>query len=309
MRRFAVSICSSVMVLACGVASGQDYPTKTVRLITSAAGGASDFVARMVAQGLTTTLGQPVIVDNRSAKIAVESVLRAQPDGYTLLAGNPSLWIVPLFEQASYDAVRDFSPVSMTANAPLLLVVHPALPARSVSELIALAKARPGSLNIAASTVGTSSHLAAELFKGMARIDMVYVPYKGGGPQVIGLISGETQVAFDTGASLLQHVNAGKLRALAVTSPKRSEQFPDLPTVAATVPGYEAGSSFNIFAPAKTPEAIIDRLHQEIVRILARPDSKEKLMNVGLEAVASSPGQLATAMKSEVARIGKLLGK
>ena len=307
MRRSTASILSVALALAVGAASAQDYPTKPVRLITSAAGGASDFVARILAQGLSGPLGQPVIVDNRGAKVAIESVLRAPPDGYTLLAGNPTLWVGPLFEPTSYDALRDFSPVTITASAPLLLVVHPAMPARSVKELIAIAKAKPGALNIAAATVGTSSHLAAELFKAMARIDMVYVPYKGGGPQVIGLISGETQIAFDTGASLLPHVKAGKLRALAVTSPKPSAQFPDLPTVAATVPGYEAGSSFNIFAPAKTPEPIITRLHQEIVRVLARPESKEKLMNVGLEPVGSTPEQLASAMRSEVARIGKLL--
>jgi tripartite-type tricarboxylate transporter receptor subunit TctC len=253
-------------------------------------------------------LGQPVIVENRGAKIAVESVLRAPPDGYVLLAGNPSLWVVPLFERASYDAVRDFSPISLTASAPLLLVVHPSVPARSVKDLIALAKARPGALNIAAATVGTSSHLAAELFKAMARVDMVYIPYKGGGPQVIGLISGETQVAFDTGASLLPHITSGRLRALAVTSAKPSALFPGLHTVAASgVPGYEAALMYGVFAPAGTPRPIINKLNTEIVRVLHRVDVKERLFNAGAEVVGSSPEALGSIVKSEMTRLGKVI--
>ena len=296
--------------LGAGVVSGQDYPSKPIRIVTSEAGSGSDFTARIIAQGLTGNLGQPVIVDNRagaSGAIAMDTVGKAQPDGHTLLVSGNSFWIVPLIQKQPYDPLRDFSPVAMLSGNPNILVVHPSLPVKSVKELIALAKARPGELNYSSAATGTATHLAAELFKAMAGVNIVSVTYKGGAAAVSAVIGGEVQLAFTVAAAVMPHINSGRLRALAVTSLKPSALVPGLATVAATVPGYEAGATAAMFAPSRTPAAIISRLNREVVRILNQADVKERFINFGVETVGSSPEQLAAAVKSDTVKWGKII--
>ena len=298
---------AGLMVLNAGGVSGQNYPTKPVRLVTSLPGGGNDFVARVIAQGITAPLGQPVIVDNRGAQPAMQIVFKAQPDGYNLFVGGADFWTAPLIRKMEWDPVKDFSPISNTTAAYTILVINPSLPAKSVRELIDLAKAKPGALNFNSSSIGSAGHLSGELFKSMAGINMVHIPYNSGGAAITAVISGEVQLAFFAPAAVAPLVKAGKLRALAVTSPKPTALAPGLPTIAETVPGFEIGSATAVLAPARTPAAIINRLNQEIVRLLNQADVKEKFFNVGVEVVASSPQQLAALMKSDIARLGKVI--
>jgi tripartite-type tricarboxylate transporter receptor subunit TctC len=309
-----VSVC--VMMLSTGVAYGQDpstelrtgFPSKPIRIITPGAGSSADIASRLIAQGISGPLAQQVIVDNRpNGVIAADAVAKAPPDGYTLLLAGGSFTIGPLLQNTPFDPVRDFAPITLAVRAPNVLVVHPSLPIKSVKELIALAKARPGELNYASAGSGSSSQLAGELFKSMAGVNIAGVPYKSGTTLMIAVIGGEVQLMFGTGGSVAAHIKSGKLRALAVTSPQPSALTPGLPTVAATVPGYEADTTYGIFAPAKTPQAIVNRLNQEIVRLLKSAEAKERLFNSGLEVIASSPEQHAVAMKSEIARLGKVI--
>ena len=306
--RFVLSIFSvASMVLAPGAVTGQTYPNKPIRIVTSLPGGGNDFAARVMAQGLAGPLGQPVIVDNRGAAPAMSIVFKGQPDGYTLLLTGSDFWIGPLIRKTAWDPVKDFSPISHTTTAPNVLVVHPALPVKSINELIALAKSKPGALNYSSSSIGSANHLGAELFKSMAGVNIVHIPYSGGGPAITAVLGGEVQLAFIAPAGVASLVKAGKLRALAVTSPKPSELAPGLPTIAATVPGYQIGSATAVLAPARMPGAIINRLNQEIVRLLSQPDVKETFFKVGVEVVASSPQEFAATMKSEMARLGKVI--
>ena len=286
----------------------QDYPTKSIRLVTSVPGGASDIVARTLARELTTSFGQPVVVDNRGALAGIEAVARAAPDGHTLMVASNSFWIGPLMQNMSYDPVKDFSPISLTQISPNILVVHPTMPAKSVKELIALAKAKPGALNVASGSTGAVSHLAAELFKSMAGVDIVTVPFKGAGPALLGLLSGQVQLMFATSGSAAPHLSAGKLRALAVTTAQPSALAPDLPTIAASaLPGYDATAMWGLLAPSRTPAALIKRLNEEIVRAVQKADVKDRLFNAGLETVGSSPSQFAAAIKSEMTNMGKVI--
>jgi tripartite-type tricarboxylate transporter receptor subunit TctC len=290
-----------------GVAGAQDYPAKPIRIVTSAAGGGSDFTARQIAQGISGSLAQPVVVDNRAGGIiAAEVVAKSPPDGYTLTVQG-ALWIVPLLAKAPYE-VGDFAPVIQTERIVNIVAVHPSVPAKSVRELVLLAKARPGELNYASVSIGGSTHLAVELFKSMADANIVHVPYKGAATAVPALISGEVQLMiFDAGV-LAPHVKSGKLRALAVTSAQPSALFPELPTVASSgLPGYESGAMAGLFAPVKTPRAIIDRLNQEIVRALSRPDVKERFQGQGLEVVAGTPDEFAAAIRADTARLSKVI--
>ncbi len=298
-------------VLAAASAGAQDFPAKPIRLVTAGIGGSPDLVSRILAQGLPTQLGQQFIVDNRSSGLVpAEIVSRAAPDGYTLLVTSNAMWILTLMQSAPYDPVADFAPITLATMAPTILVVHPTVPAKSVKALIALAKTRPGALNYASSTTGTASHLAGELFKIMAGVNIVRVAYKGAGLATTDLITGQVQMSFFTATSVLPHVKAGKLRALAVTSTTPFELFPDLPTVAASgLPGYEAISMYCVFAPAKTPEAVIARLNREMVQFLKTPAARTRLLNVGSEVVAGSPAQLATAMKADIASVRKVIAK
>jgi tripartite-type tricarboxylate transporter receptor subunit TctC len=254
-------------------------------------------------------LGQPVITENRSSGVIPGQIVsQAAPDGYTLLVYSSTLWIGPLMQQAPYDAVKDFAPITLATRAPNLLLVYPGVAANSVKELIALAKAKPGALNYASGGTGSSAHLAGELFKALAGVNLVQIPYKSNGAAINDLIGGQVQVMFATAGSAGPNVKSGKLRALAVTGLQPSPIMPGLPTVAASgVPGYEAESVTVVLAPAKTPATLVSRLNQEIVRVLNRADVKERFFNLGLETVGSTPAQLSATMKSEIARLGKVI--
>ena len=308
--RFILGMFSvAMLILGANAASGQTFPSKPVRIVTSEPGGSGDLLGRLIAQGLTGGLGQPVIVENRGGSVVIPSLIvaKASPDGYTLLLYGGTFWVGPLLESMPYDPVKDFSPVTLAVGSPGIVVVHPSLPVNSVKELIALAKAKPGALNYGSGATGAITHLAVELFKVMAGVNVVRIPYKGAGPAINALIGGQVQFMFATSGSVASHVKSGKLKALAVTSAQPSRLFPDLPTVAATVPGYRGESIFGLFAPAKTPAAIIRRLNQEIVRVLNSTDVKEKLFTSGIEVVASSPEEFGAALKTEIARLRKVI--
>ena len=300
---------AGLLALSAGLASGENYPSKSVRMVTAEVGAAGDLVARSIAPGLSESFGQPVVVENRggSGVIPIQTVAKAQPDGYTLLVFGTALWLLPFIQDVSY-SVRDLAPITLAVTTPLLLVVHPSLPVKSVKELIALAKARPGTLNYASGIAGSATHLPAELFKSMAGVDIVRVAYKGGGPALTAILGGEAQVMFATSSGAGPHVGSGRLRALAVTSAQPSALFPGLPTVAASgLPGYDAASIMCVFAPARTPPALIGRLNQEITRVLNKPEVKERFVRAGSEVVASSPAELAAAIKADMARMGKVI--
>ncbi len=304
-----VSVC--LMAATANRAFGQSYPNKSIRIVTSEPGGGADLVARIAAQGLTVVLAQQVIVDNRggSAVIPAEIVAKAPPDGYTLSVSGNTTWLLPfLQENVPYDPLKDFSLISLTTSSPAVLAVHPSVAASSVKELIALAKARPGELNYASGTLGSTTHLATELFKVMAGINIVRVPYKGAGPALIALGAGQVQLMFFPASSGTPHMKAGRVKGLAVASAQPTALAPGLPTVTASgLPGYESGTFHVVFAPARTPEAIINRLNQEIVRYINRPEVKDQLFNSGLDIVGSSPQQSASTMKAEMDRMGKLI--
>jgi len=310
LQRFVVRVIAvCAMVLGAGVASGQNFPNKPIRIVTSEAGGGNDVQARLIAQGLTGALGEQVIVENRpSGIIPGDIVSKAQPNGYTLLLYNNALWTGPLIQSTPYDAVKDFSPIVAVAKAANVLVVNPALPIHSVAELVALAKAKPGELNYGSSGTGASNHLAAELFRVMAGINIVRINYKGAGPALTALLAGEIQLMFPTAGAVAPHIRTGRVRVLAVTSAEPTALAPGVPTVAASgLPGYESISIYGIFAPAGTPRALIDKLNREIVRLLNRADIKEKFFNAGMETMGGSPEQLAATVKSEIARVGRVI--
>jgi len=293
---------------AASTAVAQDYPAKAIRIVTSPAGGGNDFVARLVAQGITGPLGQPVVIDNRPTPVIGETVARTVPDGYTLLVAGSSFMIGHLIQQQSFDPVRDFAPISLAGTAPNVVLVHPSLPVKSVRELITLAKARPGELNYASSGTGSTQYLSAELFKSMAGITVVNVAYGGGGPGLIALISGEVQLIFSPSSTAAPIVKSGKARALAVTSLKPSALAPGLPTVSETgLPGYEVISVDAVWAPAKTPAAIINRLSQEIAKAINRPDIRQRYFDAGVDVVGSTPEALAGTLQSEIAKWGKVI--
>jgi len=292
-----------------GVAHAQEFPVKPIRIVTTGIGGGGDFVARLVGGGMSGPLGQPVIIDNRaSGVIPGDIVAKAPPDGHTLLVGSNSLWIGPFFEKTPYDPLRDLAPISLTSSAPNILVVHPSLPVKSVRDLVALAKARPGELNYASSASGGSAHLAGELFKYLAKVDIVRIPYKGTTAATIDLTGGHVQLMFSTAATVAPLIKAGRLRALAISTAKPSAVFPGVPTVAsAGVPGYETAQFTGIFATGRTPPAVINRLNQEVLRALASAEVKAKFLGAGVEPVGTTPQQLTDIMKSEVARIGRMI--
>ncbi|MBI3068912.1 MAG: tripartite tricarboxylate transporter substrate binding protein, partial [Betaproteobacteria bacterium] len=240
--------------------------------------------------------------------IGAEMAAKSPPDGYTLLVAAGSFWIGPLLRDTPYDPVRDFSPISMVSRAPNVVAVHPSLPVKSVKELIALAKARPGVLNYSSGATGSSSHLSGELFKALAGVNIVRIPYKGTAPALNDLIAGQVHLMFPTASAVAPHLKSGRLRALGVTSAEPSVLFPGLPAVAAMgLSGYEAVSMTGIFAPAGTPATIINRLNREVVRVLNMADVKEKLFRLGVEPVGSSPEELAAKIKYEMTRLGKVI--
>jgi len=298
----------ALMLVSAGGVSSQDYPSKPIRFVTVSVGSDSDRVARLIAQGVSGPLGQQVIVDNRPTGIIPgEVVSKASPDGYTVLVVGSSFWTGPIFQKTPYDVIKDFSPITLVGSVPNLLVVHPSLPVKSVKELIALAKARPGELNYAAGATGGSAHLSAELFKAMTGVNILRIPFSSGSIRMAALLSGEVLMEFASPDAVAPHVKAGKLRALAVTSLQPSALVPGVPLVAAVVPGYESDSSNAMFAPAKTPDAIIKRLNSDVVQFLNSADAKERFLKAATEIIASTPDQLAARMKTTQAVIGKLI--
>ena len=284
----------------------QDWPNRAVRIIVPfAPGGGTDLVARMTAQKLAERYGQPFLVENRSGAggtLGSEVVAKARPDGYTLGVVSGSHSINPsLYRNLPFDTRRDFTAVSNLVAGPALLVVHPSLGVNTVREFIALARSKPGQLAFASSGNGTPPHLAGELFKVMAGVDLIHVPYKGNGPAYTDLISGQVPVMFPNITTALQHVRSGKLRALAVTGKSRTRLAPDIPTVAESgLPGYELNSWFGLVAPAGTPAALVAQLQQEIARLYQQPELRDKLLAQGVEPVASTPAEFSEQIKSEI---------
>ena len=309
MRRFiAVAFAAAVSVCAAGVACAQDYPAKVIRIVTSPPGGSNNFVSRLLVKGLTDRAGWQFVVDNRPTVLAPEVVMRTAPDGYTLLVTGGTFVTGYLIDKLPYEPLRDFAPITLTHRQPNILVVHPSLPVKSVKELIALAKAKPGELNYSSSGVGSSNHMAAELFKFMTGVRIVRINYKGVGPAVSALLSGEVQLMYANLASVSHYLQSGRLRPLAITSAEPSPLYANLPTMAASgLPGFEAVVMTGVYAPLGTPAAIVNRLNQEIVRAINLPDIKEKFSNTGIETVGSSPQELTAAMQAEIARTASLL--
>ena len=289
------------------------WPVRPIRMIVAyPPGGGTDQVGRVMAEQLAQQLGQNVVVDNRggaTGNIGTELAARAVPDGYTLLMGNvaPNAVNVSLFKKLGFDPLKDFAPISLVAVTPNILVAHPSMPVKTVPDLIALAKSKPGTLNFPSAGVGSSSHLAGEMLKSMARIDMVHVPYKGGGPALIATISGQVQIMFATMPAAMPHVKSGKVRPIAVTTAKRSLAMPDLPTIAESgVQGYEAATWYGLLAPARTPKPVIDRLHGETVKILAGP-TRQRMEAQGFEPDGGTPAAFAAYIKSEIAKWAKVI--
>ena len=308
--RIVSCVCAAgVSLLGVQAVCAQKYPAKPIRMITAEAGGGNDFGARLIAQGLTGSLGAQVIVDNRSSGMIPGTLLAKAPaDGYTLLYYGKAFWIGPLFQDdAPYNPLKDFSPITLVGKAPTILVVHPSVAATTVKELITLAKAKPGTLNYASDSTGSPNHLAGELFKAMAGVNIVRIPYKGSGAAMNNLIGGEVQMSFGTAASVTPHVKSGRLRALGITSLQPSAVYPGLPTVASTLPGYEAGSIYAVFAPPKMPATLVTRLNSEIVRLLNTTEAKEKFFNTGVEVVASSPAELESTVNSDINTTVKMI--
>jgi len=309
-----VSLVLSLLLTLAGWARAEDYPGHPIRLIVPfAPGGGNDTVARLVGDSLGKRLGQPIVIDNRPGAggvVGAEAAAKAAPDGYTLfLGGVGSHAINPnLHKDLSYDPIRDFAPITLLASAPLILVVHPSVPAQSVQQLVALAKSQPGKLDYASNGNGSSSHLAAVMFSSMAGVDMVHVPYKGLSPALTDLLAGRDQLMFSSVVAILPHVRAGKLRALAVTSRMRMALLPDIPTLAESgVPGYETSSWYGILAPAGTPPQVVRRLHDEIVKVLAQDDVRKALAQEGAEAVGDTPEEFAAFIRAEKERLGAVI--
>ena len=294
-------------------AQAQTWPAKPIRMVVpSAPGGGTDITARVMAPKLSEFLGQQVVVENRAGAgtmIGGEVVAHAAPDGYTLLMGISTLAINPaMYRRVPYDALKDFAPITQAVSLPNILVVHPSLPVKSVKELVAFAKARPGQIQFASAGIGTSPHLASELFLYMTGTRMLHVPYKGSGAGLIDVIAGHVPVMTPSILSGLPHAKAGRLRALGVSSTKRAGGAPEIPTIAeAGVPGYEAVQWFGILAPAGTPRPVIERLHRESVRVLQSPDIRERLQADGADPVASSPEEFAAFLRSETVKWAKVV--
>jgi tripartite-type tricarboxylate transporter receptor subunit TctC len=295
-------------------ASAQAFPSKTIRFIVGfAPGGSTDIVARLIAQEMAKNVGQQVVVDNRpgaGSAIAAEVTAKAPPDGHTLFACTTGVFaIMPfLYSKLGYNHEKDLVPVTQTGSLPYIIVLHPSLPAKNLKEFIALARARPGQINFASSGIGTASHLSAEYFKNEARLDLVHVPYKGTGNAMADLLAGQVVLMFDQPVSSLPHVQAGKLKVLGITSLKRFQTLPEIPTVAEQgLPGFEAISWAGVCAPGGTPRPIVDRLYNEIAKVLKVPEIRDRLLRDGIEPVGSTPEQFLQHTRSEAAKWGKVV--
>ena len=309
----AALITAMCAMLASGAAQSQNYPSKPIRFIVPfPPGGGNDIVGRIVAQKLAEGFGLSVVVDNRGGAggtVGTEMAAKAPADGHTMLVNNISLAVnATLFPKLPYDTLKDLAPVTLVGRQPNIVVVNPSVPARSVHELLALAQAKPGEINYGSGGVGTASHLATELLKLMAKVDMVHVPYKGLGPALTDLMGGQIQLIISTLASALPQVRAGKLRALAVTTAKRSAFFPEIPSMdEAGVRGYEFSTWYGLLVPARTPRSIVDRLNQEMARVLGSGAVNDQFASQGLEAAHTSPQEFGVYLKSEVEKWAKVV--
>ena len=313
MKRLYVPALAAALYAA--AAASQGYPSKPIRIVVAFSPGAStDILARAVAHRLTEAWGQNVLVENRAGgaggTVGTAYVARSAPDGYTLLMANNSTHTVAphLYKKAGYDPIRDFAPVSLTARIPLALTIHPSLPAKDVKGFIELARRRPGQLLFSSSGTGTSIHLAGELFKWRAKVDMTHVPYKGAGQAVVDLVAGQVQLQFASIPTALPYIQQGRLRALGVTTAKRSALFPELPTISeAALPGYEMANWVGLMAPAQTPADIVSRLNAELARWLAQPDTRQKLLALGVEAGGGTTASFADTVATGYALMGKII--
>ncbi|MBI4194113.1 MAG: tripartite tricarboxylate transporter substrate binding protein [Betaproteobacteria bacterium] len=313
-----VTIRCTAVLLSVGLAVGcmgpglaQTYPTKTIRIIVGfAPGGGTDIMARAVAAKLTDSFKQQVLVENRpgaNANLAAKLAAEAPADGYTILFMSVAhIMSKPVYKNLGYDIERDLTPITVVSEVSNVLAAHPSLPAKTVKEVVALARAKPGELTYASSGVASPEHFAGEMFKMMTRTNLLMVPYKGGGPIAIDLVAGHVMTSFSTMPPIIPHVRAGRVRAVAVTRDKRAAVLPDVPTIAETVPGYAMSTWYGAVAPAKTPREIVVRLNREMVRALALPDVKERLASLGADIVASSPEQTAAFFKTELAKYTKV---
>jgi tripartite-type tricarboxylate transporter receptor subunit TctC len=304
---------AAVLLTCAACAHGQTYPSKSVRVVVGfPPGGATDVVARTISDKLSEALAQPVIVDNRpgaASNIGAELVARSPKDGYTLFMGTVSTSVNPsLYRKLAYDPLRDFVPVTQVTGTPFVFVVHPSLPARSVKEFIALARSRPGELDYGSAGSGSGAHLFVEMFASMAKIRLQHVPYKGAAPATTAILSGETIFMFENIVTVLPLARAGKLRALGVTTAKRSAAAPEIPSIAETgIPGYDANAWFGIFAPTGTPQAIVDRLNAEIVKIVKLPETRDRFLALGAEPAGTSAAEFGAFFKNEVAKWAKVV--
>jgi tripartite-type tricarboxylate transporter receptor subunit TctC len=306
--RIAAAALSLVLMSPLQQAAAQGYPAKPVKIVVPfPAGGIADLYARLIGARVAETWGQPVVIENRTGaggNIAADAVAKSAPDGYTLVMGSFGTHAVnvSLFSRMPYDPVRDFSPIALVLEAEGLLVVHPSVPVNSVPDLITHARSNPGKLTFASAGMGTASHLAGELFKSMARVEMTHVPYKGNVPAITDLLAGQTSLLFATMPTVLPHAKAGKLRALATIGASRAAAAPDVPTVAESLPGFEVNNWIGLFAPAGTPPDIVRRWNAEVMRIMQSPDIQARLPNEGARFSPNTPEQFAAFVKSEIAK-------
>ena len=313
MKNFLMTIAAGALAFV-GAVHAQSYPSKSIRYVVPyAPGGSTDIVARVLALKLSEAMGQQVVVDNRpgaGGAIGADIVAKSPPDGYTMVTAVTSIMAINqfLYRKLPYDPEKDFAPVTQVGSLPLILVIHPSLPAKNVREFIAIAKAKPGQLNYGSSGVGTATHMTTELFKAMAGVDLVHIPYKGSGQVMGDVIGGQLALIFDQIVSSLPHVQGGKLRMLAITSSKRFPSLPDLPTIAESgVPGYESISWAGVAVPAGTPKEIVARLHAEIVKVLAMPDIRERFLRDGIETIGSTPEQFSEHIRRERIKWAKVV--
>ena len=317
MRRATLVLAAAGCVFSMAAEAGatdvaERFPARPVRMVVGfPPGGGTDIMARIIAPKLTEAWAQQIIIDNRigaTGTIGATLVARSTPDGYTLLMGHlSSNAIAPSLFKVPYDPAKDFAPVTLVGSVPHVLVVHPSVEAKSVKDLIALAKSRPGQINYASASAGGMPHLAGELFNIMAGVKLTHIPYKGAAPATIDLLAGQVSLMFNNMLSAMPHVKSGKLRAVAVTSAKRSSAVPELPTVAETIPGFEASGWYGAFAPAATPREIIAKLNGEINRLMRQPDVAQRFAGDGVEAVTMTPAEFGTYLHSEIVKWGKVV--
>ncbi len=316
MNRWIALAAGALLATASTLAAAQAWPSKPIKYVVPfAAGGTTDILARTISEKLSVALGQPVVVENKPGAgggLGAAEVAKAAPDGYTIMGGTISTHAInaSLYKNLPYDPVKDFAPITLIARVPNMLVINNDIPAKDVAELIALMKANPGKWSFASSGNGTSQHLSGELFKGMAGADMQHIPYKGSAPALTDVMGGQVTMTFDNITTAWPLARGGKLRALAVTTAKRSPVSPEVPTLAESgLPGYEIGSWQGVFAPAGTPPEIVKRLNTEIVKIINSPDVQKKLLELGAEPVANSPEEFTALVKTEVVKWGDVVKK